>query len=72
MVVFVARAHVAREYRWKGEANRMINFDDMTAMARTRLRMTVTLVRKDAPSSGFASGGIGKHRGRILVAGGAA
>jgi hypothetical protein len=50
----------------------MINFDDMTAMARTRLRRTVTLVRRDQPSNGFASRGIGKHRGRILVAGGAA
>jgi hypothetical protein len=72
MAFFVARAHVARGYRRKGEANRMINFDDMTAMARTRLRRTVTLVRRDQPSNGFASRGIGKHRGRILVAGGAA
>ncbi len=46
----------------------MINFDDMTAMARTRLRMTVTLVRRDAPSNGSASRGIGMHRGRISVA----
>jgi hypothetical protein len=72
MAVFVARAHVARGYRRKGEANRMINFDDMTAMARTGLRRTVTLVRRDQPSNGFASRGIGKHRGRIFVAGGAA
>ena len=50
----------------------MINFDDMTAMARTRLRMTMTLVRNDAPSNGFASRDIGKHRGRISVAGGVA
>ena len=50
----------------------MINFDDMTALARTRLRRTVTLVRRDQPSNGIASRDIGKHRGRILVAGGAA
>ena len=50
----------------------MINFDDMTAMARTRLRMTMTLVRNDAPSNGSASRGIGMHRGRISAAGGAA
>ncbi len=49
----------------------MINFDDMTAMARTGLRMTVTFVRRDAPSNGFACRGIGKHGGRIFVAGGA-
>jgi hypothetical protein len=50
----------------------MTNFDDMTAMARTRLRMTVTLVRRDAPSNGCASRNIGKHRGWIHVAGSAA
>jgi hypothetical protein len=50
----------------------MINIYDMTAMARTGLRLTVTLVRRDAPSNGFASRGIGKHSGRIFVAGGAA
>ena len=71
MAVFVARAHSARGWRRKGEANRMINFDDMTAMARTRLRMTMTLVRNDAPSNGSASRGIGMHRGRIFAAGGA-
>jgi len=50
----------------------MINFDDMTAIARTGARMTVTFVRRDAPSNGFARRGTGTHGGRIFVAGGAA
>ena len=49
----------------------MINFDDMTAMARTGLRISVTCVRRDVQSNGFACRGVGKHGGRIFVAGGA-
>jgi hypothetical protein len=50
----------------------MINFDDNTAMSRTGLCLTVTLVRRDAPSSGFACRAIEQHSGRISVVGGAA
>jgi hypothetical protein len=47
----------------------MINFDCMTAMARTGRSRSATLVRKDARWNGFAFPDIEQHCGRSAAQG---
>jgi hypothetical protein len=49
----------------------MINFDHMTATARTGQSRSAMLVRQDGRSNGFAYPGIGQRCGRSFVPGGA-
>jgi hypothetical protein len=47
----------------------MINFDHMTATARTRPTRSAMRVHQDAQWNGFAYPGIGQHRGRSFAPG---
>ena len=66
-----ARAHGAREQRKKGDENRMINFDHMTAMDQVTRSRPAMFVRKGAPWNGFAFLGIEQQCGRSSAPGGA-